>query len=41
MRSNWQTEFTLVARLVKGQEADGKALAQALFSQIEGWGEVN
>jgi len=35
MHSNWQKEFTLVARLVKGQDADGRALAQALFNQIE------
>jgi hypothetical protein len=41
MHSNWQTEFTLVARLVKGQDADGRALAQALFSRIGDWAEVN
>ena len=34
MHSNRQMPFTLVARLVKGQSADGSALAQALFGQI-------
>jgi hypothetical protein len=34
MLRNRPNDFTLVARLVNGQPADGKALAQALFSQI-------
>jgi hypothetical protein len=34
MHSNRQTSFTLVARLVKGQSADGTALTKALFIQI-------
>jgi len=34
MLSNKPTDFTLIARLVNGQPADGKALAQSLFSQI-------
>lgn len=41
MHINWQTEFTLVARVVKGQNADGKALAQALFSRIADLANVN
>lgn len=34
MRSNRQISFTLVARLVNGQPADGKALAHALLNKI-------
>ncbi len=34
MLSNKPISFTLVASLVNGQLADGKALAQALFRQI-------
>lgn len=34
MLSNKPIAFTLVTSLVKGQSADGKALAQALFKRI-------
>lgn len=34
MLSNKPIAFTLVASLVSGQSADGKALAQALFNEI-------
>ena len=35
MHSNKPTSFTLVARLTRGQTADGQALARALLNQIE------
>ena len=35
MLSNRPIAITLVARLMNGQPADGKALARALFSQID------
>jgi hypothetical protein len=34
MHNKQQKSITLVAKLVKGQENDGEALAQALFSQL-------
>lgn len=35
MHSKQPEDFTLVARLVKGQESNGDALAAALFARLE------
>jgi putative hemolysin len=34
VHSNQQRQFTLVARLIKGQKADGSALASAFFARL-------
>jgi hypothetical protein len=35
MLSNQQKDFALMAGLIKGEEATGKALAKALFGQLK------
>jgi hypothetical protein len=35
MHSNQQNGFTLVIRLVKGEESKGEALAAAFFARLE------